>query len=207
MASVRRRHATNGLPRTEESAGHVDGEHASDPFGVHGLHARPPGDDAGVVHQRIETPEPGVDLSEHPAHVGLGGHVGLHRDCHPASLGDGAHDRLRRCGIREEIDHHRVAVCGGETRGRCANPAAATRDEQDSVLRQHGNPATPGQSASAGFGATTRRPRDVARTRVSVSPAVPVRAAARGSRGPGAGRRSRCALPACRRRRGSRRCG
>ncbi len=73
------RHALHRLAATQEVTGHVGAEHLIDTLGGQLFNVRLLEQNPGIVDQRAERAQPGVQRSEHRHHLCFIGHVGLQR--------------------------------------------------------------------------------------------------------------------------------
>jgi len=88
----------------------------------------------GVVDQRSDAAEFGIGLVEERDHVGFHADVRLNGNG-SAALGRDAVDHLFRAVPALQVaDAHRLALCGGESRGGRADSARASRYDDDRRL-------------------------------------------------------------------------
>jgi hypothetical protein len=126
---VRRRHAAHRFARAEKCPFDVGGEDAVEPGRVDVLDARLTLEDAGVVDERGNRPEPGIHGLEQANHVRLRGDVGAHGQRFAPRRGDPGNHLVGGGGVRSIVHAHGVAALGGEPRGRRPDPARAAGDE------------------------------------------------------------------------------
>ena len=120
------RHALHRLAATQEIPGDVGAEHLIDALGGQLFNVRLPEQNAGVVDQRAERAQPGIQRPEHCHHLRFIGHVGLQRQRLAALRLNLRHHLPRRTFVAQVIHAHRIALPGQQQSGRAANsPACA----------------------------------------------------------------------------------
>ena len=118
------RHALHRLAATQEVTGNVSAQHLIDALGGQLLNVRLPEQNAGIVDQRTERAQPGVQRGEHRHHLRFIGHVGLQRQRLAALRLDFRHHLPRRAFVTQVIHANRITLPGQQQRGRTANPPA-----------------------------------------------------------------------------------
>jgi len=109
------------------AADHVDREHALQPLDRHRLEARLHVDDAGVVDERGERRQLGIEGGEHLQHLGLVGDVGLQGQRGAAGVADARDHALGGGGAVRVVHRDGPAVLRGEPAGGRADAATPRR--------------------------------------------------------------------------------
>ena len=136
-----RRHAKYGLARAEEVSDNVGVENATEPFGVHLLHARLSFHDTGVIDQLGDGPKLRIDSFEQANYVGLEAHICSDGDCLSAGLGNLANDCGRCCFVLQIADAHRVTASSGKP-SRCRPDASTTPSYHQYLVQSNSSAST-----------------------------------------------------------------
>ena len=121
--------AANGFARAEKRAGDVGRKNAGQPIGSHVLDPRLEVEDAGVVDECCDRPEPRINGFEQPHDIAFDRHVRANRNRFSAAAAFDVRDNgLRGRLVRAEVHAHGIAALGSEASRRGADPAAAARD-------------------------------------------------------------------------------
>ena len=118
-----RAHAFNRLARAQKAAHDVDGEHALQTGGAHGVHPGANIHHARVVDKCSHAAQLGIDLVEKPQDVGLHSHIGLHGHRGASARTNLAHHFIGSERIGGVVHGNRVATLGGKQRRGSTNAA------------------------------------------------------------------------------------
>ena len=133
LAAMAGAHAQHRLARAHDRAQHIDIEHAAQARKAHGVDARGQVHHAGVIDQRVQAAQLGVDASEHAQHLGFVSHVGLNGNSLHAQRPSSAHHLVGSLGVVGVVDRQRPALRRSLQGDRCANAATRTGDKQNFV--------------------------------------------------------------------------
>ncbi len=126
-------HACCRLTAGDERTGDVHGPQPLEHVGVDGVDRAVPTGDAGVVDEDVDAAEPTVDGLEHPHHLALVAHVGLHRKGSATGLAERCCQFVGGGGRRGEVQDQVVVLrCRSPGDGR-ADAARRPGDEHDAT--------------------------------------------------------------------------
>ena len=133
LAAMPGGHAPHRLAGAQNAADNVGGEKAGETRHVIGIDPHLRLQHAGIVHQRSQRPECGIDALEQAQNVGFGRNIGLDGDRGPARLLDVGHDLLGGRAVGDVAETDSVALCSAKPGDGRADTAAAAGNKQDLI--------------------------------------------------------------------------